>query len=143
MGRHEAEKRHLRISVGDHDRCGHLVPVVEDDPGRPAIGDGDVLYGGPGAQDRPMRRGRARQGLRNGAHAATHKPPQPTDPSGAPHTMVQEHIGRPGRAWAAMRANDAIGRQRGLDLVRLEALVEELLHALRQQFEEDGQVPIG
>jgi hypothetical protein len=55
--RHEVEKRDLGISVGDHDRRGNLVPGVEDYPGRPAIGDGDVLDRCPRSQDRPMRRG--------------------------------------------------------------------------------------
>ena len=89
--RHEVEKRHLGIRVGDHDRRGNLVSVVEDHPGRPAIGDSDVLYCCPGSQDRPMRRGSARQGLRNGAHATAHKPPQPRTPVALPHTMVQKH----------------------------------------------------
>ena len=89
-----------------------------------------------------MGRGSTGQGLRNGAHTTTHKAPQTTDARRASHAVVQEHIGCAGHGWTTIRANHPIGRQRGLDLVGLEALVEELLHALRQQFEEYGQVPI-
>ena len=58
-------------------------------------------------------------GLRHRAHAAAHEAPQPAVAAHAAHAMVQQDVGRAGRARAAVGADHAIGGQRDLHLLRI------------------------
>ena len=62
---------------------------------------------------------RSGDGFRDRAHAAAHEAPQPAMSGHAAHAVMQQDVGRAGRARAAVGADHAVGGQRDLHLLAI------------------------
>ncbi len=123
---HEIEDRRLRVDAGEHDRGRERLAVDQRHAGHTAAGD----------VDRRHRRVRAHHGtegpcagrdrLRDRAHAAAHVAPRTPYAVQFAEFVVQQVVGRAGRARAGPHADHAGRRVRALERVVLEPVVEQV-----------------
>ena len=78
--------------------------------------------------------------LRDSSHPAFHESPQAALASHAAHAMVHQDVGSPGGTRSAIRANDAVRRERHFDLRRFEPLIEKISCALGEDFYQPGDL---
>ena len=130
------QKGELRREIADHLVRIDLVPILQHDAPRAAVDNFDVLDTrvGPDLNTPAARRCRDRFGDR--AHASAHEAPQSAMPSHASHHVMQQDVSGAGRAWTAVRSNDAVGGQRHFDLARFKPFVQKLHRALREDLDQ-------
>ena len=74
---------------------------------------------------RPALARRRGDGVADPAHAAAHVAPDAADAVALAHHVVEQHVGRARHRRGRHRADDRVGRQRHLELLRLEPAVED------------------
>ena len=121
------EVRVLSIDVGG-DRPGfHELPVLKRDTGREPVVYVDRADVGPGSDRRAEMDGGPRHRLGDTTHPALRESPDLAHALQGADVVVRENVCRSRGARADHLADHGVGRERDLDLVRLEPLVQEVL----------------
>src|SRR4030095_8830864 len=120
---------------GGHDQAGrHLLPPLEDDPGDPATLGGDAPDRGRGADLGPEGAGGRGHGVADPAHAALGKAPAAElAVADVADVVVGHDVGGAGGARPGPGADDPADRVHGLELGRLEILLQQVGDAEGEQ----------
>ena len=135
----QVDERLARVERAHHDAGLDLLAAREHDAGRAAAHRLDVVDAAPRCGSRRRATGRCSR-----SRTATEPVPPLRHAPGAEravdlaHVVVQQHVGRAGRARPLERADDARGAHRRLQRLGLEPLVEEVGRAHRHQLDERG-----
>ena len=121
----QAKERHVGVGVAGHDGRVELVAVGERHADGFAVAHEDPRDLGLAADLGPEVAGSRRQRLREPAHAATHVRPDASRAAGLAHDVVEEHVRGARHRGARHCADDRVGGQGPLQLLRLEPAVED------------------
>ena len=127
------QKSPLGVSVGDDDARGVFSAVGKRDAAGNAIANEHLGDGRAGSDLGTAALSGTGQRLGQNAHASFDKSPEPPLPRGAAHAVVEQQVTRARAERAGPATDHAVGRQRHLELLRLEPSVEELAGARREQ----------
>ena len=100
-------------------------PLLQRHAGGSAVAHEDACHFGVAADVRAEVAGGRRQRLCEPAHAAAHIRPDASRAAGLTHDVVEEHVGGARHRGTCHRADDRVGRQRPLQLLRLEPAIED------------------
>jgi hypothetical protein len=131
LGRHvvafeQLQKERFRIGVDEDRRGVDRRAVAQLDASRAAVAQRDAFDGAAGAQ---LGTGSARgggSGCRDGAHAPAHESPRALHAERAAGIVVREHVGGAGIARPGARADQPVGRERGLQHRRAHVALDEI-----------------
>ena len=137
---HELEERAARIEAGRDDPGPELVAVLQRDAPGPSPLDDHLRHGGVGADLGARLAGRAGDRVGDGARAALREAPRPVVSVDLAHVVVEQHVGGARRTRAQERSDDPARRDRRLQRVGLEPLVDEVGGAHRHQLDEQVQL---
>ncbi len=121
----QPQERHVGVGVARHDRGVVLVAAGERHADGPAVAHQDALHLGLAANVGAEVAGGCRQRLRQPAHAAAHVGPDTSRAAALAHHVVEQHVRGPRHRGGCHRPDDRVGRQRRLQLLRLEPAVED------------------
>ncbi len=127
------QKREVRVDARRDDLARQIVAILEHDADRGPVLDDDLRDARPGSDFGAGLARRAGDGVRDRAGSAAREPPRSEGPVDLAHVVMQEHVGRAGRAHAQERADDPRRRHRRLEHVGLEPLIEEVDGAHRHE----------
>ncbi len=126
----------LRVNAGDDGPSVDFLTALQCNAGRLAVLDDHLLDAGLGADLGTQLSGRRSDRFAHRTGAAFGEPPGPEHTVDLAHVVVQQHVGRAGRADAEEGADDAAGRHGRLERLGLEPLVEEIGRAHRHELAE-------
>ena len=129
LGQHapveQAKERHVGVGVAGHDGRVELVAVGQRHADGLAVAHEDSGNFGVAADLGTEVAGGRRQRLCETAHAAAHVRPHASRAAALAHDVVEEHVRGARHRGARHCADDRVGGQRPLQLLRLEPAVED------------------
>ena len=138
--RHQIAEQQLRRHIGSDGPRRHALARLQEHAHGLAVLDDQRRDRGVRADDGAARLGRARHGLRDGAHAADGVAPHPGFAVHLAEGVVQQHVGGAGREGAGVGADDAVEGQRALHHLALEPLRQVVRRALGEEVEQQPLV---
>ena len=133
LGADHVQEGEVRVDARRDDLARQVVAILEHDADRGPVLDDDLRDARPGADFGAGLARRAGDGVRDRAGPAAREPPRSERAVDLAHVVMQEHVGRAGRAHAQERADDPRRRHRRLEHVGLEPLIEEVDGAHRHE----------
>ena len=125
IGRKQVNEGNLRPGIREDELRLDLFPRGQPGPSRLAIFNQDRLNSAAGTDlDAKVPGGRG-DGLAESPHASSNISPDPAGAIGLAHDMMEEYVGRARRPGACHRADDRICRERYLELLALEPLIQQ------------------
>ncbi len=138
---HELEERDVRVHPRRHPGRVDLGAILQGHtPHRPVLHQ-DPDHLGIGLDLRTLLPRGAGDRIADASHATAHVAPHAADPVALAHHVMEQDVGRPRHRGRRHRADDRVGRERHLELLRLEPAVENRSRRPGQDL--DRPLPLG